>query len=73
MPASGVCTPTLVSAESTAPPRQEDVYAAAKLAARSGFVDPDGVICPEAIREALERVVEARRKAQAEDDAQAAA
>jgi len=43
------------------------MYAAAKLAARSGFVDADGVICPEAIREALERVVEARRRALAED------
>lgn len=67
MPASGVCTPTQVSSEPTEAPRQEEVYAAAKLAARSGFVDADGVICPEAIREALERVVEARRRALAED------
>jgi len=46
------------------------LYAAAKMAARSGFVSPDGTISPEAIREALERVVEARRRAQSDNDDQ---
>ena len=58
---SGMCTPTNVSDEAQEPPRQEFVYAAAKMAARAGYINTDGVIDPEAISEALQRVIEAQR------------
>lgn len=63
MPASGTTTPALPTEEDGVCPRQEYMYAAAKRAARTGHVNADGVIDPEAIAVALERVLQERATA----------
>lgn len=60
MPASGTTTPAMMTEEDGECPRQELRYAAAKGAARTGHVNAEGVIDPEAIAAALEKILQER-------------